>query len=113
MSVRLPIDPEGARFTFGVELEGVSYTIGFRWNDRDGAWYMEVGDGQGTPLVVGVKVVINTMLLGRRTTAGLPTGDFLAIDTGGGNIDAAFEDLGRRVQVAYFTRAEVLEALGG
>ncbi len=112
MSIQLPIKPEGARFQFSSEIEGISYTFTFRWNGRDGAWFLEVGDGDGTSLVTGIKVVINCLLLGRATIAGLPGGDFIAFDTTGQAIDAAFEDLGRRVQVVYFTRAELNEILG-
>lgn len=107
MTVRLPILQVSARFRFAVELEGVSYTLTFRWNDRDGAWFLDVGDGNGTPIVTGIKMVINCMLLGRATDSRLPAGDFIALDTSGANLDAEFQDLGRRVQVSYFTRAEL------
>lgn len=112
MSVRLPIDQVSARFRFSVELEGVGYTFTFRWNNRDLAWFLDVGDGVGTPILTGLKVVINCLLLGRATSPLLPTGDFIAFDTEGRDEDAAFEDLGRRVQVSYFTREELDEIMG-
>lgn len=107
MSVRLPIRQEGPRFTFACELEGVSYTFAFRWNDRDGGWYMEISDATGDPIVSGIKVVIGILLLGRATSKLLPPGDLLAIDTAATNTDPGFEDIGRRVQITYFTAAEL------
>lgn len=108
MSVRLPIKQEGASFRFVCELEeGVSYSIGLRWNDRDGAWYMEVGDTNGVAILSGIKVVLGVLLLGHATSKLLPPGDFMAIDTTGRDQEAAFEDIGRRVQITYFTSAEL------
>lgn len=109
MTVRLPVTQEGARFQFFCELDGISYSFLFRWNDRDGAWYLEIGDGGGAALVSGIKVVIDIWLLKaiRGLSAGLPPGDFIAFDTANLDTDAGFEDLGRRVQILYFTADEV------
>lgn len=113
MSFTLPINQEGAYFGFSTELEGVTYSFSWRWNDRDGAWYLEIGDGSGVVLITGIKVVVDKFLLGGSNLEGLPSGDFIAIDTTGRELDAGFEDLGRRVQVHYFTRDELLAFVGG
>lgn len=107
MSFRLPIKQEGARFSAAYELDGITYALEFRWNDRDGAWFLQVGDANGVPLISGLKVCLGILLLGRATSKLLPPGDFMAIDTAGRNAEAGFEDLGRRVQILYFTSAEL------
>lgn len=108
MSFRLPISQEGAQFSFSCELEGVSYTFRFRWNDRDGAWFMEIGDGSGNTIISGIKVLLGLYLLNLASSSALPTGDFVAIDTTDQDVDAGFEDLGRRIQIYYFTRDELI-----
>jgi hypothetical protein len=100
MIVSLPITQDSANFDFAVELAGITWTFGFRWNRRGEMWVMTVGDGEGTPLVSGVFVVINTPLLRGRLPA-LP-GDIIAIDSSGQGLDAAFEDLGRRVELFHY-----------
>lgn len=113
MTLRMPVVQEGPHFTFACELEGVSYTFTFRWNDRDSAWFMEIGDGAGLALISGLRIVINILLLKalRGGVSGdLPPGDFIAIDTTGREEDAAFEDLGRRVQILYVTQDDIAAA---
>lgn len=106
MSVRLPITQDGAHFSFTCELDGVTYYFEFRWNDRDSSWFMTVGDGEGTTIVAGVKVVINMPLLNFFTDDQLPLGSLIATDTGGTDLDAGFGDLGRRVIVTYLSPGE-------
>lgn len=110
MSLLLPIDQQTSHFTFSTELEGVSYSFSFRWNDRDGAWFMGIGDGSGNPLVAGIKVLLGVALLGRRPAPGLPPGNIIVIDTTDQDIDAAYEDLGRRIQLYYLTTDEIAAA---
>lgn len=112
MSLILPVSQEGAHFAFRAEIEGITYSFTWRWNDRDGAWFLDLGDGSGVAIISGIKIVINLLLLGGATSKLLPTGDFVAFDTAGKGLDAGFEDLGRRVQVYYFTRAELAAKFG-
>jgi hypothetical protein len=113
MTVQLPVVQEGPHFSFNCELDGVTYGFSFRWNDRDSAWFLDIADGGGTPMLSGIRVVINLLLLRAiRGVSGLalPPGDLIALDTTGQGLDAAFEDLGRRVQILYLTQAEITAA---
>lgn len=105
--IDLPITQEGPHFSFVSDLEGVAYTFEFRWNDRESGWFLTLGDGEGVPIVAGVRVVVNYPLLSRFTDARLPTGFLFAFDSNGLDEDPAFEDLGRRTILTYGTRAEV------
>lgn len=110
MPLDLPIVQEGPHFRFVTELDGVAYSFEFRWNDREEAWFVTVGDGEGTPIAASVRVVVNWPLLARFADPRLPTGVLLALDTEARDREAGYEDLGRRVLVTYFSAAELAAA---
>lgn len=105
--IDLPIIQEGPHFRFVTELEGLAYSFEFRWNDREEAWFLTVGDGEGNPLAAGVRVVVNFPLLNRFRNPALPPGFLIAVDTEATERDPGFEDLGRRVVLTYATAAEL------
>lgn len=107
MSVQLQIKREGAHFRFVSELGGVSYSFELRWNHREAAWFLTLGDGEGLPIVAGIRVVTAYSLLSRFTDERLPPGLLFAIDTAGGDVDPGLDDLGHRVQIVYFEPGEV------
>jgi hypothetical protein len=110
MAVALPLLTDlGAtpHYSFQCELDGATFTFEFIWNDRDGAWYMQVGDGEENLLVGATRVVLGTLFTARVRNSALFTGQLQAKDTSGQNIDAGIEDLGSRVQIWYFTAAEI------
>jgi len=102
-TVRLPISQDSAAFSFETELDGTSFGFAFRWNDRDASWYMTVSDGEGSPIVSGIKVVVNLPLLNFFSDPRLPGGVLMAIDTAGADQDAGYADLGRRVVLSYLS----------
>lgn len=107
MIVELPIRQEGPYFRFTTELDGVSYSLTFRWNDRVGQWVMDLADGEGAPIVSGIRVVLDTPLLLRfKGRASVPPGDLIAVDSGGASKEAELEDLGRRVLIFYLSAEE-------
>jgi hypothetical protein len=113
MALVIPIDrttSKPAHFDLQVALDGVTYTLEFRWNVRASAWFMAVLDAQGvTAHVVGVKLVVDYPL-NRFSPNRTPPGLFMAIDTSatqGMGEDPGFDDLGNRVQIAYLTAADL------
>lgn len=112
MAVELPLIPSEPFYTFGVDLEDTSYLIEMRWNGRDvpGAWYMSIMEEDGTPIRMGIKVVLGTFLGRRSVNAKFPPGLLVAIDLTGKGQDATLDDLGTRVVVYYYTAAEILTA---
>lgn len=112
MAVTIPVKGEELVpfFEMRIELESVTYTLEFRWNDRDGAWYMSIGDAEGEIIAAGRKVVIDLPLFFRFVDPRLPPGQFFGVDTSGQKLDAGYEDLGERVQLIYFESTEPLVA---
>lgn len=105
-----PQDPPLSDFTVGVDLEGASYTLRFRWHVTDGYWYLRVLDDPGqTVLMADIRVVANWPLYRSRTVR-TPPGALIAFDTTGNGIAPGLADFGSRVLLYYATEAEVAEA---
>lgn len=85
-----------------VELDGTLFILRFRWNAREGAWFLDVLDSAETPLVMGRRLVADGVLLARaRHLQGVPAGELMPYDTEQRQEDPAFDDLGTRVLLAY------------
>jgi hypothetical protein len=110
--VVLPIDQRFSKFSFSCELDGVSYSFTFYFNDRDGLWYFDLGDANGTTLVAGLAAVTGMPLLSCvRYLAGTPPGELIVIDTSapstGVATDPTFDSLGRQHKMYYASPAEL------
>lgn len=107
MSFRIPIDVGDPFFDVQVTLEDVTYTLQFRWNVREEAWYMHILDAEGTTVLhAGLKLVADWPLA-TYTTERQPPGILVARDTSGEGRDPGLDDLGDRVQLVYYTLAEI------
>ncbi len=95
-------------FNIQAPLDGVTYTLQFRWNVRLSSWFMDVLDEQGiNVLLAGLRLVINWPLA-LYQTGRTPPGDFLVFDTSGVGIDPGLNDLGDRCRLWYFSQGELL-----
>lgn len=99
------VDDTGA-FEQQATLDGVTYTLKFRWNVRGEFWTMHVLDAEGVRAYrVGLVLRVNSpMDLYARDAERLPPGIFVAVDTAGDpdeGQDPGFDDLGSRVQIEY------------
>lgn len=110
MPVELPLIPSEPNYTFGVDLDEVTYLVEMRWNGRDNAWYMNFFEEDETPIRTGIKMVLGTFLGRRSVSPKFPSGLLVAVDLTGEGKDATLDDLGTRVVVYYYTREEILTA---
>lgn len=108
MAIILPFVPSIPFYEFGTTLDNVEYIFNVRWNGRDEAWYFDVNESDGTPIVRGVKVVLGGYL-GRWVEHPLfREGVLVAVDLSDAGQDAGFDDFGTRVVVMRMTLDEVL-----
>lgn len=95
-----------AHYEFSTDLDGRVYVFEFRWNHRDGAWYMAIRTEQGEPLI-SRKVVVGFPLTSRSRDVRLFPGEIIAVDTSGEKSDPGLGELGNRVQILYFERSDL------
>lgn len=83
-------------------LDGANYVFRFRYNERAGAWFLDVATEDGTTLVTGRKVVVSWIIAGlRETSASMMPGHVFALDTSATDTDPTLDDLGTRVAIYY------------
>lgn len=107
MAYTLPLRSDLTHYDMQLTLDGVAYTFEFRWNTRAGAWFMDIQTDEGEHIVSSIKVVIDLPLGARSRDARKPAGALFAVDTSGKGLDPGVSDLGERVQLVYFTKAEL------
>lgn len=112
MSVTVPCIPSGQpSWSQLTALDGVTYTLAFRWNQRDGRWLLDLADGEGSPIRSGMMLGTNTVPLRGCVDARRPAGELVIVDTTGANdVDPGFDDLGARFVLLYFSATEVAAA---
>ena len=88
-------------------LDGVTYTLAYRWNDTDGHWYLQVLDEPGQVLLAGDCRVVADWPLYSAHTARTPPGFLIVLDTTGQQQDPGLADLGGRHQLFYVLASEV------
>lgn len=101
----IPVTADAPHLDFEVVLEGATYGLELRWNERVEAWTLSVYDAAGTLLAAGRPVVLGAELLGRSGSADLPPGELFAVDTSGKDLEAGRLDLGTRVLLVYIESA--------
>ena len=107
MSLTIPLRQGLPYFSLQVQLEAVTYTLTFRWNDRQSAWFMDIAnEDESTIYESGVRVVVGYPLA-VNTANRQPPGVFIAIDTTKKDEDPGLNELGARVQLLYFSAAEL------
>jgi hypothetical protein len=109
----LPFVPSIGRYRFTTVIDDVQYTFKVRWNSLDAAWYFDVLDFDGTPIVEGIKIVLGVYLARHSSHPLFTKGVMLARSLAQPHRDPGFDDLGIRVEMRYFNRGDlVAEMLG-
>ena len=103
----LPLVPSVPNYRVATALDGVSYILDVRWNARDAAWYLDISDANGDLIRAGLKVVLGTLIGARGADSRLPDGVLFAGDSTGAGLDAGLDDMGVRVFVYFYSRAEI------
>lgn len=105
----VPCTPGGAsRWSQRTALDGVDFTLTFRWSQRDGHWLLDLADAEGAPIRHGLALVPSLDLLAGVIDARRPAGKLAVLDTTGVlDLDPGFADLGERFLLAYLTAAEL------
>lgn len=125
MATILPLRPSVGSYRFTLPIDDVQYQFRLKWNSVErgtggvpgpgakGVWYMDVLEFDGTPIIVGVKIVLGAYL-GRWNNHPLfLNGVFVARSSAPVHEDPGFDDLGSTVQVLYFNRSDLASEMLG
>jgi hypothetical protein len=99
MHGEIPFIQSDTNYRLGVPIGDVMYLFDVRWNSRDEAHYLDIFEENGTPVALGIKLVLGVNLARRNLHPLLFRYVFSVIDTEQSGVDAAFDDLGRRVRL--------------
>lgn len=108
--VTIPTDPSLYFWSQTTEMDGTSYVLEFRYNEREQVYYLMVSLTDGTLLAQGIKLVSNYPLLQGYNDERMPLGELWAVASGPDDSPAALGDLGGRVSLVYYTAAETQAA---
>lgn len=100
-------------------IDDVPYVFRLYWNPRDrdgaagrdGAWYFDVSEVDGTSVAAGVKIVLGTFLARATRHPLTRKGALLAYDTTRSGKEAGWTDLGWRVLVLWVPEDEIVATL--
>lgn len=108
MPIIIPLRGDLSFFDLQQTLDDVTYTLEFRWNERANNYFWSILDETGEiPYAEGMPVLVawpaNAYAAERK-----PPGALVFFDTAGGVNDLVRQDeLGVRIQLWYFTEAEL------
>ena len=111
MPTVIPTFPDEPNYIISPTIDGVPYVMTFRLSSRENCYYADLALSDGTPLVMGKKIVCSVSLYARhRYNPQVPQGH-LYCGPATGQIDdpPGLGELGidRRCTLFYFTYAEV------
>ena len=90
-----------------VSLDGTIYRITQRWNNREEAWYIDIDEQDGTPIVRGQKIVPLVNLTSRFADERLPPG-VLIVDSSQPKVRPDRDSLeDKAMQVTYAAEEEL------
>lgn len=104
---RIPLEAGNPQYVQQVQFDGVTYGIRMHWNEREGAWYLDLLDAADDVIIAGRKLVADWPLLHRCVDARKPPGQIYCIDKSGRGEDPGFDDIDDRVVLLYYDAQEL------
>ena len=90
MSIKqFPLRTDSTNFEFRIPLDGETFTVAFRYNQRADYWMLDIRDSLNTPIISGLAILGGTELIERFVDPELPLGSIFFL-----NILDAREDIG-------------------
>jgi len=100
--IRVPLTETVPFFKIhGIELDGKVFAMQFEWLERSERWHLHLMQSDETPILMGIKLNINSDLLSQYTIAELPLGKMMLYDTSRKDAECGRNDLGSRCVLLY------------
>jgi len=99
---QLPLNTESYNFEFRIPLDGKTFTLAFRYNQRAERWMMDVRDNLNTPIKTGLAILGGAELIERFVAdKNLPDGSLFFLNIEDIKSDISFEGFGENGLVMY------------
>jgi uncharacterized protein DUF6983 len=87
------------------ELDGVTYVMRLRWNERAESWHLDLSTLDDEPIASGVRLVPSFPLLRRNQHPARPPGELYLLDNKGLDEEPTLEEFGTRFILVYVEAA--------
>lgn len=98
---KLPVDSLRANYSFRASLDGTTFVLSFRYNERAGLWIVDIADDQENIIVSGLPILLGTLLTERFSYKNIPIGDLFVLNLEKENEEASRDNLGTNALVLY------------
>ena len=98
---KIPVRADLPSYEFRIDLDGSTYTLAFRFNERMNRWIMDIKTENNVPVLLGSPVLIGTDFLARFQSDSLPPGELFTINLKDNFVDADREAFGNDVIILY------------
>lgn len=97
-----------ARYRQSTSFDGIGYVLYFRYNSRDGRWYVDIHDAEDLPIqgFTGRKLVTDWIVGRLSTDPRKLLGTLLIVTQTAIPFDPGLNDLGQAVLMQYITAGE-------
>ncbi len=99
--IKIPVDSLRANYSMKLDLDGVTYTLSFRYNFRFAVWYMDLADEQGTTILSDIALLLGTILLDRFANDNIPQGELFMLNLENENEEATRDNFGIDALLMY------------
>lgn len=101
----IPLRTDMYSYFQSVVLDGVVYKLDLRYNGRMRRWFFGISLSDGTPLLSGVPMLPDFPMTYKfiGCVDGLPSGQFMVIDSTGGQRTPTRDDLGSDIKLIYIS----------
>ena len=99
--IELPVRSDFPSYEFTCDLDGVVYTLKFRYNVRFARWVMDIADSIAEDIVTGIPMLTDIDLLAHISNEDLPPGRFILVDETGASRNPGETDLGNDIKLIY------------
>jgi hypothetical protein len=96
-------------YRYTLNLEGIQRTLNFYWNERDGGWHFDLKNIDGTPVILGQKLVAQyPILVDYRLTSKSLSGYMMLVPN---NIETRVDPLDSSVIPQFFKLYYIYEVI--
>lgn len=98
---------DASRWQMQIELTGQQFSMVFSWNALNEFWVMDILDRNDSPLIYGIKIVQDFLLLEPYTVTGKPLGNIVCQNIVNSTDSISRYDMNQKFQLVYYEPGEL------